>query len=140
MNLKLSRFIHVVLKLFHFSAHVLAPIFRVCGGKKNYINKQTDRHLAEEVCSVTCKAKYRDLMLYSEAVQFISLFLLRHMVSSHAVVIPPVTFPQPKETPYHQNSFPPHVIFSHMAHYHGTVFLQYIFLILEKKPWHCSDS
>jgi hypothetical protein len=27
-----------------------------------------------------------------------------------------------------------------MAHYHGTVFLQYIFLILEKKPWHCSDS
>jgi hypothetical protein len=89
---------------------------------------------------VTCKVKYWDVMLSSEAAQFISLCLLQHTVCSHAVVIRPVTFLQPKETPSLQTSFPPNVRFSHRTHYHGTVFLQNVFLVLEKRLCHSLSS
>jgi hypothetical protein len=108
MKLKLSGFIHVVLKLFHFfGAHCSSNIQSV--KREEESDRQTDRHLEDGVCSVTCKAKYRDVMLSSETVQFTSLFLLTHTVCSRTVAIPPVPFPQPKETPSLQTSFPPNV-------------------------------
>jgi hypothetical protein len=69
-------------------------------------------------------------MLSSEALPLISLFPPKHTVCSHAVFIPPVTLLQPKETPFLQASFPPNVMFSHRAHYHGIIFLQNDFLTL----------
>ena len=96
MKHKLSGFILVVLKLFHFfGARCSSNIQSVRRKEESQrqTDRQTDRYLAEGVCSVTCKAKYRYVMMSGKAAQFISLFL----VCSHTVVIPPVTFPNQKK-------------------------------------------
>jgi len=99
-----------------------------CSSKIQSVRRKEESRRQTSCGGGTFSDVYRDIMLSSEAVLLISLFPLKHMVCSHAVLSPPATFPKPKETPFFQASFPPNAMFSHRDQYHGSIFLQNVFL------------